>query len=44
LGLEASKAYADKLLQQALAALAQTGLKNTVALQSLAFMVVNRTA
>ena len=42
LGLDASKAYADKLLQQALAALARTGLGNTRALQSLAHMVVNR--
>ena len=42
LGLDASKAYADKLLQQALAALARTGLGNTHALQSLAHMVVNR--
>ena len=43
LGLDASKAYADKLLQQALAALARTGLGNTRALQALAHMVVNRT-
>ena len=42
LGLEASKAYADKLLQQALAALERTGLSNTRALQALAHMVVNR--
>ena len=42
LGLAASKAYADKLLQQALAALARTGLGNTRALQALAHMVVNR--
>jgi farnesyl diphosphate synthase len=42
MGLEASKAYADKLLQQALEALARTGLSNTHALQSLAHMVVNR--
>ena len=42
MGLEASKAYADKLLQQALAALELTGLSNTRALQSLAYMVVNR--
>jgi farnesyl diphosphate synthase len=42
MGLDASKAYADKLLQQALAALARTGLSNTRALQSLAYMVVNR--
>ena len=44
LGLAASKAYADKLLQQALAALARTGLSNTRALQALAHMVVNRAA
>ena len=42
MGLEASKAYADKLLQQALAALKQAGLNNTQSLQSLAYMVVNR--
>jgi farnesyl diphosphate synthase len=42
LGLDASKAYADKLLQQALAALEQTGLNNTQGLESLAYMVVNR--
>jgi farnesyl diphosphate synthase len=42
MGLEASKAYADKLLQQALAALKQTGLGNTQSLESLAYMVVNR--
>jgi farnesyl diphosphate synthase len=42
MGLEASKAYADNLLQQALAALKQTGLSNTQSLQSLAYMVVNR--
>lgn len=42
MGLDASKAYADKLLQQALAALVRTGLSNTHALQSLAHMVVNR--
>jgi farnesyl diphosphate synthase len=43
LGLEKSIRYADKLLEQALAALARTGLKNTQALRSLAHMVVNRT-
>jgi farnesyl diphosphate synthase len=43
LGLEKSIQYADKLLEQALAALARTGLKNTRALRSLAHMVVNRT-
>ena len=42
MGLDASKAYADKLLQQALTALEQTGLGNTHALESLAYMVVNR--
>ena len=42
LGLEASKAYADTLLQQAIAALERTGLSNTRALQALAYMVVNR--
>ncbi len=44
MGLDASKAYADKLLQQALTALARTELNNTRALQSLAYMVVNRAA
>lgn len=43
LGLEKSSEYADKLLQQALDALKSTGLQNTLALQSLAYMVVNRT-
>ena len=43
LGLEKSSEYADKLLQQALDALKSTGLQNTRALQSLAYMVVNRT-
>lgn len=43
LGLEKSTEYADKLLQQALLALKSTGLPNTHALQSLAYMVVNRT-
>ena len=42
LGLAASKAYAETLLQQALAALARTELRNTRALQALAHMVVNR--
>ena len=42
MGLDASKTYADKLLQQALAALARTELNNTRALQALAHMVVNR--
>ncbi len=43
LGLDKSREYADKLLQQALAALKNTGLQNTHALQSLAYTVVNRT-
>jgi farnesyl diphosphate synthase len=43
LGLKKSSEYADKLLQQALDALKNTGLKNTRALQALAYMVVNRT-
>jgi farnesyl diphosphate synthase len=43
LGLEKSGEYADKLLQQALNALQNTGLQNTQALQFLAHMVVNRT-
>jgi farnesyl diphosphate synthase len=43
MGLDASIAYANKLLHQALAALERTGLSNTRALQSLAHMVVNRT-
>lgn len=42
LGLARSTAYAQELLVQALAALAQSGLKNTRALQALANMVVNR--
>lgn len=44
MGLDASKVYADKLLQQALVALERTGLDNTHALQALAHRVVNRTA
>ncbi len=43
LGLDKSREYADKLLQQALETLKNTGLANTRALQSLAYMVVNRT-
>ena len=43
LGLDPSREYADKLLQQALETLKSTGLANTRALQSLAYMVVNRT-
>jgi farnesyl diphosphate synthase len=42
LGLERSAAYAQELLGQALAALSQSGLHNTQALQGLANMVVNR--
>jgi len=42
LGLERSAAHAQELLGQALAALAQSGLRNTRALQGLANMVVNR--
>jgi farnesyl diphosphate synthase len=42
LGLDKSREYADKLLQQALDALKSTGLANTHALQSLAYMVVHR--
>ena len=42
LGLERSTAYAQELLGQALAALSQSGLQNTQALQGLANMVVNR--
>jgi len=44
LGLERSGAYAQELLAQALAALAQSGLGNTQALQGLANMVVNRSS
>jgi farnesyl diphosphate synthase len=44
MGLDASKAYADMLLHQALAALDRSELSNTRALQSLAHMVVNRAA
>ena len=42
LGLERSSAYAQELLDQALAALAQSGLPNTQALQGLARLVVKR--
>jgi len=42
LGLERSSAYAQELLEQALAALACSGLPNTQVLQGLAKMVVNR--
>lgn len=44
LGLERSRAYAQELLAQALTALAQSGLRNTRALQELANMVVNRSS
>jgi farnesyl diphosphate synthase len=43
LGLERSGAHARDLLVQALAALADSGLRNTDALRGLANMVVNRT-
>src|SRR5450830_267078 len=42
LGLEPSRAYAAELLQEALAALADSGLPDTQALAALANMVVNR--
>ena len=42
LGLERSAVHAQELLGQALAALAQSGLRNTQALRGLADMVVNR--
>ncbi|MDD5335985.1 MAG: polyprenyl synthetase family protein [Rhodoferax sp.] len=42
LGLERSAAYAQELLEQALTALAQSGLRDTRALRGLANMVVNR--
>ncbi|QDL56818.1 polyprenyl synthetase family protein [Rhodoferax aquaticus] len=42
MGLDASQAYAQSLLDQALGALDASGLSNTVALQALADMVVNR--
>jgi farnesyl diphosphate synthase len=42
LGLQASQAYAQTLLQQALSALDASGLPNTQALRALADMVVNR--
>jgi farnesyl diphosphate synthase len=42
LGLERSAEYAKTLLEQALAALTQSGLRDTQALRSLATMVVNR--
>ena len=42
MGLEASQAYAEKLLAQALNSLQASGLENTQALQALAAMLVNR--
>jgi farnesyl diphosphate synthase len=42
LGVERSRAYAQELLDQALAALARSGLPDTRALQGLAMMVVHR--
>lgn len=42
MGLEASRAYAQQLLAQALASLDATGLGNTHALRALADMLVNR--
>lgn len=42
LGLEPSRAYAESLLAQALAALDASGLQNTAALRALAVMVVQR--
>ena len=42
LGLDASRAYAESLLAQALAALDASGLQNTAALRALAVMVVQR--
>ena len=44
LGLERSIAYAQELLQQALVALDQSGLRQTQALQGLANMVVRRSS
>jgi farnesyl diphosphate synthase len=43
MGLQGSQQYAKRLLEQALSALDQSGLKNTAALAALANMVVNRT-
>jgi farnesyl diphosphate synthase len=42
MGLQASQAYAQRLLEQALAALDGSGLAHTQALRALADMVVNR--
>ena len=44
LGLEPSRAYAENLLAQALAALDASGLQNTAALRALAQMVVQRSS
>ena len=44
LGLEPSRAYAEALLAQALAALDASGLQNTAALRALAQMVVQRSS
>ena len=44
LGLEPSRAYAENLLAQALAALDASGLQNTAALRALAKMVVQRSS
>ena len=44
MGLERSIAYAQELLQQALVALDQSGLRQTQALQGLANMVVRRSS
>ena len=44
LGLESSRAYAEALLAQALAALDASGLQNTDALRALAKMVVQRSS
>jgi farnesyl diphosphate synthase len=44
LGLERSGRYAQELLEQALTALSQGGLRNTQALEGLANMVVRRTS
>ena len=44
LGLERSNAYAQELLAQALAALRGSQLQDTIALEALAYMVVNRQA
>ena len=43
MGLQGSQQYAKRLLDQAMSALDQSGLKNTAALEALANTVVNRT-